>query len=118
MINRKELCEGNCIAERHLDISSNTFYLKPILVTINLMKILEINPESDAFAPFPITSDILQKIGERKFVFSDTKTYWQIFDELFEEDGVLLSRGLHWLQNYLYFRYNRTLNIDFIKEQI
>lgn len=54
--------------------------------------------------PIEITDEILEKIGERKLVMGDTAAHWKIGGLLFREGDIELKKGLHWLQNHLYFR--------------
>ena len=63
---------------------------------------LEQSPENRS--PIPLTPEILEKIGERKAVLGDSTIHWKIGDFLYSENCFHLSKGLHWLQNYHYFR--------------
>ena len=62
--------------------------------------------------PIPLTPDILEKLGEVKFVMGDTSKYYKIGELLFGEDDFELSKGLHWLQNYYFFRTGTELNYN------
>lgn len=56
--------------------------------------------------PIELTPEILEKIGKKKEVLgsSDTLNYYMIGGFLYCESDTVLNRGLHWLQNYHYFR--------------
>jgi|SRR6185503_5204717 len=67
----------------------------------------------DRYNPIPLTKDILSKIGVSKMVMDDTNSqYWLIDDFLYKEDELCMSKGLHWLQNFHYFKTGRELEIN------
>lgn len=62
------------------------------------------------FEPIPLSPEILLACGfVQKAVMGDTRIAWSNGAFLFFEDDFELSKGLHWLQNWIFFRTNQEL---------
>ena len=64
---------------------------------------------SDYYSPINITPEILDKIGKRVSVGDSTEVGWIIKDSLYFLSNFQLQKGLHWFQNYHYFRTGQEL---------
>lgn len=62
------------------------------------------------FFPIPLTEEILDKIGKRNLLSSSTEPCWIIDGQLYQLRDYQLQKGLHWFQNYHYFRTGNELN--------
>ena len=72
-----------------------------------------ITTHPDHVQPIPLSPEILEKAGfEKKYVMCETATYYKVGEFLLQEGCFELSRGVHWLQNWHYFRTGIELNIQ------
>lgn len=107
-ISANELRIGNWV---FLDFSTlcKTDYF-PIKISCVYLEQLE-GPDYK-ISPIPLTPEILDKIGDRKYIMDSNITAWKIGDFLYAENDFALSKGLHWFQNYHYFRTGEELEIN------
>lgn len=74
--------------------------------------IIETIEETDGikFNPISLTPELLIKFGfKQKAVMGDTRIAWDNGMFLFFEDEPEITKGLHWLQNYIFFRTGQEL---------
>lgn len=110
----KELRIGNWLSfNNHIQperfVQVDAWFLRQLVNDIN-----DKNPTlNNYYSPIPITPEILEKTGfERKFTMGSTKTHWAKDDFLYAEDELVMTKGLHWLQNFHYFRTGSELPIN------
>lgn len=95
-VKSNELRIGNWI---EIDQYGNTRNIIQIHSGSEIDQVIKLRP-----SPIPITHEILEQVGETKLVIGDSRVYWKIGDFLYGEGDFHLSKGLHWLQNYHFFR--------------
>lgn len=58
-----------------------------------------------AYSPILLTEELMDKLFTRsKQIMGDTAIYWKIGDFIYSLRDPFMDRGLHWLQNYHYFK--------------
>lgn len=65
-----------------------------------------------AFEAIPITEEIMDTLGERTALVNTTEVHWKIGGFLYALSYPQLQKGLHWFQNYHYFRTGEELTIN------
>jgi len=106
MIDVKELRIGNWVGT-----AGGT---KPKIITVEDFWSYYVDPMTrfHYYDPIPLSAEILEAAGfEKKYVAGDIRLHWLIDGLLFCEDELSMSRGLHWLQNYIYFKTGKELDI-------
>lgn len=100
MINPKELRLGNMV---YWDVQDKT-YLEISMMSFDSLYVF------DKIQPIPLTEEIMDKIGKRNLLSSSTEPCWIIDGLLYQLSDFQLQKGLHWFQNYYYFRTGNELN--------
>lgn len=76
------------------------------------VKLEEYSQFEEFISYIPLTPKILERIGEVAVIATDdSDRYWKIGGLLYSERELVMQKGLHWLQNFHYFRTGEELEI-------
>lgn len=113
-----ELRIGNWIGENALDLNTNEYFVMPIKVNGNIIKVIEFCNGKHVFSPIPLSPELLEKCGFENTIgnsyeidkvriwFDDSGVYF-----FFDRSIRIIISSLHQLQNLYFALTNEELKI-------